>query len=166
MTVSVDRAPPQSSLAVLREIDISAGAGGGGEMPAAYRRLKNGSWAPADAVKAEAFFPLAWLATLGLDPDFTDLVRIRGDSMSPEIEDGDWVFVDRRIHHLTADDIYLLWDGFGVVVKSLAIVRGTKPPRVRIISANPKYPPDELDLDEIFIIGRVHFRLGRITRRP
>jgi hypothetical protein len=52
------------------------------------------------------------------------------------------------------------------VVKSLAIVRGTKPPRVRIISANPKYPPDELDLDEIFIIGRVHFRLGRITRRP
>jgi phage repressor protein C with HTH and peptisase S24 domain len=84
-------------------------------MPPAYRQLKNGSWAPADAVKAEAFFPSAWLATLGLDPDFTDLVRIRGDSMSPEIEDGDWVFVDRRVHHLTADDIYLLWDGFGVV---------------------------------------------------
>jgi len=162
-------ATPQSTISPdiigIREIDISVGAGGGGEAPIAYKKSKNGTWTPTDAVKAEAFFPMAWLESLGLDPNFTDLVRVRGDSMYPEIDDGDWVFVDRRVHQLSADDIYLLWDGFGVVAKSLAVVRGKRPPRVKIISANPKYPPEEIALDEIHIIGRVHFRLGRIIHR-
>jgi phage repressor protein C with HTH and peptisase S24 domain len=74
------------------------------------------------------------------------------------------VFVDRRVHRLLADDIYLIWDGFGVVVKSLAIVRASQPPRVRVLSANSKYPPDDLPFEDILIIGRVHYRIGRIVR--
>lgn len=154
------------SLVSIREVDVNAGAGGGGEMPAAYERGENGTWLPTEAVKAEVLFPTSWIAALGLDPASTDLVRVRGDSMWPEIDDGDWVFVDRRVHKLVADDIYLIFDGFGIVVKSLAIVRGSRGehPRVRIISANPKYPSEEVSADDVWIIGRVHYRLGRIVR--
>jgi hypothetical protein len=155
----------RAGLVAIREVDLYAGAGGGGHAPEAYRQLADGSWTPSDSIKAQALFPHAWLALLGLDAGFTDLVRVRGDSMSPEIEDGDWVFVDRRAHRLVADDIYLLWDGFGVVTKSLAVVRASHPTRVRILSANPKYPPDEVPIEEIMIIGRVQFRIGRIVRQ-
>lgn len=158
--------PSVVSLVSIREIDVYAGAGGGGEMPAAYDQLPDGSWVPTDAVAAEVMFPESWLVSMGLDPNRTDLVRVKGDSMSPEIEDGDWVFVDRRVHHLQADDIYLIFDGFGIVVKSLAIVRaaGRENPRVRILSANSKYPPEEVPAADVVIIGRVHFRIGRIVR--
>lgn len=154
-----------ADLVTVREIDLYAGAGGGGQMPESYRRLDDGSWEPTDAVKAHAMFPRSWLSLLGLDPNYTDLVRVKGDSMSPEIEDGDWVFVDRRAHRLTGDDIYLLWDGFGIVAKSLAVVRSSRPIKVRILSANPKYPPDEVPIEDIMLIGRVQFRIGRIVRR-
>lgn len=157
---------PGTALVTLREIDVSSGAGGGGQMPDAYKRGRDGSWLPTDAIKAEVMFPQSWLVSLGLDPDKTDMVRVRGDSMSPEIEDGDWIFVDRRVHRLTADDIYLIYDGFGIVVKSLAIVRASRGahPKVRILSANPKYPMEEVPADDVRIIGRVHYRLGRIVR--
>lgn len=161
-----DEQPINEPLVRLNEVDVFAGAGGGGEAPAAYEQLRDGSWVPSDAVKSQALFPAAWLSELGLDPRQTDLVRVRGDSMWPEIDDGDWVFVDRRVHSIQADDIYLIWDGWGVVAKSLSIVRSSRnEPRVRIISANPKYPPDELPIDDIRVIGRVHFRIGRIIRR-
>jgi phage repressor protein C with HTH and peptisase S24 domain len=160
--------PPSTGLVPIREVDVYAGAGGGGEMPAAYEQLKDGSWIPSESVRAEAMFPAAWLTSMGLDPVHTDIVRIRGDSMWPEIDDGDWVLVDRRVHRLEADDIYLIWDGWGVVAKSLAIVRSSRrdEPRVRIISANSKYPPEELPADDVQIIGRVHYRIGRILRAP
>lgn len=155
-----------TTLVTIREVDVYAGAGGGGNMPDAYRRGKSGAWLPTEAVKAEVMFPIEWLVSLGLDPGMTDLVRVRGDSMWPEIDDGDWVFVDRRIHQLVADDIYLIFDGFGIVVKSLAIVRASRGdhPKVRILSANSKYPVEEVPAEDVVIIGRVHYRLGRIVR--
>lgn len=162
-----DSRPPRQSrsMVTIREIDVTAGAGGGGEAMVGYRRKTDGSYQPSDLVKAEALFPIAWLNAMGLDPAFTDVVRVSGDSMWPEIDDGDWAFVDRRVYQLKADDIYLIWDGFGVVVKSLQLIRGSKPARVRIISANLKYKIDEVPLSEIRIIGRVRFRIGRVLRR-
>jgi phage repressor protein C with HTH and peptisase S24 domain len=149
----------------VREVELYAGAGGGGEIPTQYTRNADGSWSQTDKVLASVTFPAVWLAQMGLDPYWTDLVRVRGDSMFPEIDDGDWVFVDRRIHRLEVDDIYLIWDGWGIVVKSLRIVRSSRnSPRVMVISANPKYPPEEMPADDIQIIGRVHFRIGRVLR--
>jgi hypothetical protein len=154
---------PGGRLVPVREIDMHAGVGG--KAAAAYRQLKDGSWVPGGAVKAQALLPESWLFAVGLDPAFTDVVRVHGDSMSPVIEDGDWIFVDRRVWRFAADDIYLFWDGNALTAKTLAVVPASHPPRVRILSANPKYPPDELPLDRIKIIGRVRFRIGRIVRQ-
>jgi Peptidase S24-like len=151
-------------LVPVREIDIHSGPGG--RAAAAYRQLKNGSWVPSTAAKAQALLPEAWLFALELDPTFTDVVRMHGDAMSPAIEDGDWIFVDRRVWQFAADDIYLFWNGYAFTAKSLAVVPASHPPRIRILSINPKYPPDELPLDRIKIIGRVRFRMGRIVRQP
>jgi hypothetical protein len=154
---------PGGRLVPVPEIDLHAGIGN--RPTAAYRQLKDGSWVPGSAVKAQALLPESWLFALGLDPAFTDVVRMQGDSMSPAIDDGDWIFVDRRVSRLASDDIYLFWDGYALTAKSLAIVPATRPPRVRILSANPKYPQDELPLDRIKIIGRVRFRIGGIVRQ-
>lgn len=168
--LSGDELPQGSggSLISIREVDAPAGAAeGGGEMPAAYIRGRDGQWHPSDAIAAHAMFPETWLLSLGLDPGRTDLFRVRGDSMSPEIEDGDWVFVDLRVQRLIDEDIYLIYDGWGIKVKSLAIVHGslgTENPRIRIISTNPKYPVDEMPADDIVIYGRVRHRIGRIVR--
>jgi len=157
--------PHNGDLVTIREIDVSGGLGGGGEAIVAYVPDQHGHWQPADGIRAEITVPFRWLRLLGLDPATTDLVRVQGDSMWPEIADGDWVFVDRRFHQLRADDVYLLWDGHGIVAKSLQIVRGSDPARVRIISTNPSYLTDEVPLADISIIGRVHARIGRIIRR-
>lgn len=167
--IDTDAMPPASGseLVTIREVDVVGGLGGGGEMPAAYVRGSDGLWQPSDAVAAEVMFPFYWLASLGLDPTRTDLIRVQGNSMSPEIEDGDWVFVDRRYQTLSGDDIYLIFDGTGLVVKALQLVRGTKgrdARRIRIISANPTYPIDEVPADDVTIIGRVRHRIGRIVR--
>ena len=154
---------PGGRVVPVPEIDLNAGIGN--RPTAAYRQLKDGSWVPGSAVKAQALLPESWLFALGLDPAFTDVVRMQGDSMSPAIDDGDWIFVDRRVSRLASDDIYLFWDGYALTAKSLAIVPATRPLRVRILSANPKYPQDELPLDRIKIIGRVRFRIGGIVRQ-
>ena len=80
--------------------------------------------------------------------------------MEPRLFEGDRVFIDLRYTTPSPEGIFALWDGFGLVIKRLQIVRGSEPIRVRVISANPSYEPYEAALDEIRIIGRF---AGRFT---
>lgn len=90
-------------------------------------------------------------------PDSTQLVvlRVAGDSMEPEYTAGERILVDVSHRDPSPPGIYVLWDGFGVVLKRVELLLGSDPPRLRIQSINPAYQAYERALDEVRINGRV-----------
>lgn len=113
-------------------------------------------------------FPASFVeAELGLRIGHADIIKIRGDSMDDGsargLASGDRVLIDRRDTDPRQGGIFAVWDGEGVVVKQVEIVRGTQPPQIVCKSLNPGFDPFTLTLDEgqAHIIGRV---AGKITR--
>jgi phage repressor protein C with HTH and peptisase S24 domain len=78
-----------------------------------------------------------------------------GNSMEPDFRGGDQILVDTRRRSLAQPGAFCLWDGDGHVIKFLQKVQGSEPQKVRVISANGVYEPEERLLDEINLIGRV-----------
>lgn len=88
-------------------------------------------------------------------PSRLRVIELTGDSMEPTLLDGDHALVDLNATDVAGrPGIYCLWNGHGLVVKRVQTVPG-KTPRLRIISDNAAYTPDEIDADEVHIIGRV-----------
>lgn len=83
-----------------------------------------------------------------------DAVRVitgRGTSMRGVFDDGDLVFLDSRVKEFVGDAAYCFrWNGL-VYIKRLQRVDRR---RLRILSANPDYPPVDAPADEIDIGGR------------
>ena len=50
---------------------------------------------------------------------------------------------------------FIVWDGFGVVLKRVEMVPYSDPPMVRLLSRNEAYDTYERPLDEVVINGRV-----------
>ncbi|QDM40248.1 S24 family peptidase [Altererythrobacter sp. TH136] len=103
-------------------------------------------------------FSPRWLRDAGLSIDQLSTIRVTGDSMVPLLNDGDEILVDKGqrslrdgIHVVRLDDVLL--------VKRLAPAgRG----RASLISENHAYPPVEVSLDELEIVGRVVWKGGRL----
>ncbi len=104
--------------------------------------------------QADWLFPRAWLRRSFGHDDQLELMRVVGDSMFPELQDGDWVMIDltRRdprdgLHALRLDDTLL--------VKRLQFQGRT----IRVVSSNPAYEPILLDRHDealdVEIMGRV-----------
>jgi hypothetical protein len=147
------------------EFDLRAGAsyGGGYSLPA---QVSDGERTyAADVVKAEWIFPIEWLRSeMRLSPNHTDLIAIDGPSMSPDLEPGDRVLIDRTSRDPKLEAMYAIRDGESIIVKHVQLVRdGSVPPRIVCRSSNAKYEPFVLVLDgeSVEIIGRV---AGRFTR--
>lgn len=83
------------------------------------------------------------------------LVTVRGESMSPDLEDGDTILIDMGQNHPRPSGIFVLDDGHGLVVKRLEFVPHKQEARVRIISSNMNFVPYRRKFSEIRIIGRV-----------
>ena len=83
------------------------------------------------------------------------LVTVRGTSMSPELEDGDTILIDLGQQHPRPSGIFVLDDGYGLIVKRLEFVPHHDEARVRIISSNPAFVPYRRKYADIRIIGRV-----------
>ncbi len=103
---------------------------------------------------------------LGLRPGLTQIVRVRGDSMddgsASGLVSGDRVFIDCSDTDPRQGGIFAVFDGDGVVVKQVELVRGAEPPQIICTSLNPRYSAFRLTLDGlVHIIGRV---AGKITR--
>ena len=109
-------------------------------------------------------FDERWLKALtSTRPAKLSIVRVEGDSMSPTLNAGDDILVDRDdAAERLRDGIYVLRIDDAVVVKRVALnpVGG----RVTIQSDNPAYPdwPD-CGLDRINCIGRVIWSGRRIV---
>jgi phage repressor protein C with HTH and peptisase S24 domain len=102
------------------------------------------------------YFRRSWIRNrLMAAPNDLRLVSVRGDSMSPTLEDGDIILVDIRKTTASPPGIFVLFDGFGLVAKRLEYVPGIEPPTLRVISDNPQYGAYERPVAETRIIGRV-----------
>jgi phage repressor protein C with HTH and peptisase S24 domain len=99
-----------------------------------------------------------WLRDNGLDPKMLSAVTVEGDSMEPLLRHGDEVLVDRTPGPWR-DGIHVVRVGETLSVKRLA---RSGPDRVSLLSQNLAYPPVDLPLDEVDVIGRVVWKSGRV----
>jgi hypothetical protein len=94
-------------------------------------------------------------------PGMIWVLPVIGNSMEPLFTTNDRVMVDTRHRVAKPDGVYVIDNGHGPEVKELQLVRGSSPPRVRIISVNPSFEPETQPLDQVRVIGRV---CGRISK--
>ncbi len=124
-------------------LDVRAGMGGGGDGEEDF--MGPPALMPSDLIEGEL---------RGEAQDFLSL-EVEGTSMSPELESGDRVLVDRRKTNPTQPGIFALFDGFGIVCKLVQRVHNSDPPALKIISRDKDISPYEVTIDEAQIIGRV-----------
>ena len=96
----------------------------------------------------------------GAAPEDLRILRVRGNSMEPEMRDGDRIVVDVSRRTPTTGEPFVLWDGNGLVVKHVETVHGDEAgaeesPRLRLISANPDYAPYSRLAQDIHVLGTV-----------
>lgn len=154
-----------SSRKSLPEYDIRAGASyGGGVDDEEWRDGDVSGHAPV----AHWGLPPAYVEReLGLSYGFADLIPVRGDSMDDgtvhALVSGDRVIIDRKDTDPRQGGVFAVWDGGGVIVKQVELVRGDGPPRIICTSRNTHYKPIELILDgSVHVIGRVAAKFSRV----
>ena len=99
-------------------------------------------------------------------PDDLRLLVVRGDSMSPVLEDGDRVLVNTADTRPSPPGIFVLHDGVGLMIKSLELVPGLTPEQamIRISSANTHYSAYQRRISELEIKGRIIWFGRRLSR--
>ena len=103
-------------------------------------------------------FRRSWIRNrLKAAPSMLRVLQVEGDSMLPTLEDGDTVLVDLNQRSPVPPGIFVLHDGMGLVAKRLEHIPMSDPPRVRIISDNPRYTPYECTAEEVNIVGRIRW---------
>jgi len=86
--------------------------------------------------------------------DHVQIITVRGDSMSPDINNGDVVMVDTNIQSYEGDGVYLLNLHNHTIIKRLQLL----PDGLHIISTNKDYLPYRLlpgDMESLHIGGKV-----------
>lgn len=102
-------------------------------------------------------FSASWLKRLGVDPDYAQLLFAEGDSMEPNIRDGDLLLVNRKIREVRSLGIYIVtWSGMLMVKRAFIQPNQT----LVLISDNPVYTPLEIPYEELHSVtieGRVRW---------
>lgn len=99
-----------------------------------------------------------WWAEMNLPKPLSRIKVItgRGDSNAPLINDGDIVFVDTAIDAFVGEGLYVFnWNGRALIKRLVPDLRSNG---LRVVSANPAYPAEEISIDEVeqlHIAGRV-----------
>lgn len=136
---------PATDMVELEQVDIKGSCGLGAinfnDVPEIKRILVTNTW----FTKNFAFY----------NPNSIKIVTAQGDSMEPEINDGDAVFIDITDKELLRDGIYLLSVDGEIFIKRVQKLIGKK---IALISSNKAYKDIEVPIDtdiEIRFIGRV-----------
>ena len=90
------------------------------------------------------------------NPDNMVLMRVSGDSMQPDILNNDVVLIDQSKRDILPGRIYAVGFEEAIYLKRIDMLPG----KVILKSANPAYPPVELDIrdqqgDSFRVIGQV-----------
>jgi len=104
-----------------------------------------------DSIEVKVAFRREWVQRKG-SPKEMVLIRVVGDSMSPTLEAGDLVLVNRGRNYIEPEGgVYAIALDDAIMVKRVQILVDA----VRIISDNPKYPPMEVPAERIKVNGKV-----------
>jgi transcriptional regulator with XRE-family HTH domain len=91
------------------------------------------------------------------------VIEAEDDSMAPTIMSGEKVIVETGEKAPSTDGLYAIRDSSdNVIIRRLQLLRAARPPRVKIISDNPKHATEEAALDEIEIVGEALSCLKRL----
>jgi len=141
--------PPALRMSDVSEMEVDAAAGGGALNDEVVR--ERARWRiPEGMVRHEG----------GAEPESLRILRVRGNSMEPEMRDGDRVVVDTARQSPATGELFVLWDGNGLVVKRVEAVGG-EPAKLRLLSANADYPPYTCLVEEARIVGKVVWKISR-----
>lgn len=114
-----------------------------------------GSFETGAEIKGHYAFLRDWLESKG-NPDDMVLMEVSGDSMEPELRDGDTVLVNQGQKDVLSGKAYAVGIEDVVVVKQVE----RRPGALVLRSTNPAYDPIEIDMrgdlaETVRIIGRV-----------
>lgn len=105
-------------------------------------------------------FEMQWIrAVTRASADRLAIVEVSGDSMEPTLRDGDWVLVDRSQRQANREGVYALAVGDAVWVKRISLNLREK--LIQVLSDNSQYPMQELTEEDLSIVGRVVWIVGR-----
>lgn len=147
----------------LPELDVKLGAGNGNVGEVINLPVGNDNIA-GHRVTAEWLFSEAFLRhEAKASVNSTIVMEVIGDSMQPSYLPGDRVLVDLSQNQMSVDTVYAISDGMSEPqIKRLQRVPFSDPVQVRIISDNPVFEKDVVELKRLTIIGRV---CGHIARK-
>ena len=143
------RAHPAAPLVPVPEMEVEAAAGGGA-VAGEFVEEKTRWYLPEAMVRHEG----------DADPKTLRILRVRGDSMEPEMREGDRLLVDTARRRPATGELFVLFDGTGLVVKRVEMVPGEE--RIRLLSANPAYEPYAAFAEEVHVVGKVVWTLRRV----
>ncbi len=147
---------PGAPVAAIPEIAVEAGAGAGALAEEFVSETARWHW-PENMLRYEG----------GTAPENVRILRVRGNSMQPEMREGDRIVVDVSRRLPSTGETFVLWDGNGLVVKQVEAVQShgageDKPPRLRLISANPDYAPYSCLAQDVHVLGKVLWVVRRV----
>ena len=140
------RKPAPNGQVLIEELDVRAQGGAGGVHESDTPERVVSEWSlPAEVVRGQTSAPAGALK----------IITVYGDSMTPDFMPGERVLVDTEDRLPSPPGVFVMWDGFGLVIKRLEMVPYSDPPRVILRSKNDEYETRELELEGTHINGRV-----------
>ncbi len=132
------------------DVEVSAGSGALAEELVAER----GRW----------FLPEGMIRHEGdASPDTICVLRVRGESMEPELSEDDRLPVDTARRVPVIGEMSVLRNGDGLVVKRVEHVHADGgAPALRLKSANPDYDDYTRRAEEVHIVGKVLWTVRRV----
>lgn len=97
----------------------------------------------------------------GAVPGAICVLRVRGESMEPELSEGDRLIIDTSRRTPDTGEMFVLWDGNGLVVKRVERAAAEEP-ALRLKSANPDYADYTVPAMEVRIVGKVLWTIRRV----
>lgn len=141
---------PEDGASLVPVFNVEASAGGGAIVGEEYQ-------------VAILSFPEGYLQRVTRsNPRDLKVISVKGDSMTPTLEDDDVVMLDVSKRDLSYDGLFVIRDnGDALLVKRIG--RASKSGFISIISDNAKhYPPVERAQDDIEVIGKVIWKGGKV----
>lgn len=90
------------------------------------------------------------------------VLRVRGESMEPELSEGDRLLVDTARRRPETGEMFVLWDGNGLVVKRVELANDSDAPALRLKSAHPDYADYTCLAQDVHIVGKVLWTVRRV----
>lgn len=141
--------PNHGERVVIPEINLHTFAGAGKDASRKTDVCENTN------VLSEWSLPKQLLANQVGSSSTVRIIQVMGDSMIPEFNPGDRVMVNTADRMPSPPGVFVLWDGFGLIIKRCEMVPHSKPAKVILSSSNDKYETYEKDMKELDIQGRV-----------